>query len=316
MHREELDFLVDTISRRGFLAGAATLVAAGLLPQAVLAQASPKSFAFDDKELTVLSDGRLTLPLNVLAPAATPEQLADIARRLSWTSGNAEPQANIALIRAGDDLILVDNGSGSGFQPTAGKLAENMKAAGIDPASVTKVVFTHAHPDHIWGTLAGDRLLCPEAAYYLGAAEHDFWMNPDIFNQLPAELHDFAKGAQRDIGAVKDRLTLVKAGDAIIPGVEVIDTPGHTPGHISLVVEGGDGLIVTGDVTPNEIISLEHPDWAFGFDAMPDVAIQSRKALVDRAAVDGMQMLGYHWTYPGVGKAEKAGEAWRFVAIG
>lgn len=316
MHRDDIETIVETISRRGFLAGTAALVAAGIVPRSALAQTSPAKFSFGDMELTVLSDGRLTLPLNVLAPAATPEQLAEVAKRLGWTSGNAEPQTNIALLRTGSEIILVDNGSGSGFQPTAGKLAENMKAAGIDPASVTKVVFTHAHPDHIWGTLAGDKLFCPNAAYYVGGAEFDFWMNPDIFKQLPAELHGFAQGAQRDLGAVKDRLTMVKAGDEIVSGVAVIDTPGHTPGHISLEVAGGDGLIVTGDVTPNEIISFEHPDWAFGFDAIPDLGIETRKKLIDKAAADGTTMLGYHWTYPGVGKVEKKDAAYRFVAAG
>jgi glyoxylase-like metal-dependent hydrolase (beta-lactamase superfamily II) len=316
MHRDEIDLLVTTINRRGFLGGVSALVAAGMLPKSVLAQAAPKTFMFGDNQLTVLSDGNLVLPLNVLAPAATPEQLAEIAGRLGWTSGSAEPQANIALIRSGDDLILVDNGAGAGFPPTAGKLAENMKAAGVDPASITKVVFTHAHPDHIWGTLSGGALLCPNAAYYVGETEHGFWTNPDIFNQLPADFHAFAQGAQRDLGAVKDRLTLLKGGDEVVTGIEVIDTPGHTPGHIALAVAGGDGLIIAGDVTPNEIVSLEHPDWAFGFDAVPDVAIQSRKALIDRAASDGSMLLGYHFAYPGVGKAERDGDAYRFAAAG
>ena len=122
-----------------------------------------------------------------------------------------------------------------------------------------------------------------------------------------------ALGAQRDLGAVEDRVTLVKDGDSVAPGVGVIDTPGHTPGHMSLLVEGGEGLILGADVNANEVVSLRHPDWAFGFDSDRDQAIATRKALLERAASDRMRYLGFHFTYPGVGFVERDGGAFRFV---
>lgn len=317
MHRDDLELLIDTISRRSFLAGGAALAGATLVPWNAFGQSAPHSFMQGDFEVLVVSDGMLMLPLNVLAPEASPEQLSEIAKRLGWTSGNAEASANIPLIKSGTDLILFDNGSGKDFQPTAGKLSENLAAAGIDPASVTKVAFTHAHPDHLWGTLAGDGALrFPNATYYVGQAEWDFWMNPEIFNQLPADFHGFAKGAQRDLGAIKDRVTMVKGGDSIVTGISVLDTPGHTPGHLSFEIAGGEGLIVTGDTMVNEIAHFEHPEWKFGFDADPDLAIKTRKTLVDRAAADKVKLLGYHFAYPGVGFAEKKDMAYRFVAAG
>lgn len=309
--------ILDLISRRRFLAGGAALTAAQLLPlRGIALAAEAHTFMQGDFEITVMSDGKLILPLDVLAPDATPEQRAEIAQAMGWSDMMAQAGTNIPLIRSGSELILVDNGSGDKFQPeTTGDLAANLKAASIDPASITKVIFTHAHPDHVWGTLApGGDLLCPSAAYYVAAAEWDFWTNPDVFNQLPAELHEFARGAQRDLSAVKDRVTMVKAGDAIVPGITVLDTPGHTPGHISLEVAGGEGLIIAGDVTPNELISVEHPDWRFGFDAIPDMAIATRTALVDRVATDRMKMLGYHFAYPGVGMIERGSGGSKFVA--
>jgi glyoxylase-like metal-dependent hydrolase (beta-lactamase superfamily II) len=224
------------------------------------------------------------------------------------------PATNVTLIRTGDDLVLVDSGSGNKFQPTAGKLLENLAANDIAPESVTKVVFSHAHPDHIWGTLGDDGALAfPNAAYYVGRAEWDFWTDPDLPGKMPEEVRPFAIGAQRDLAAVKERVTLVKDGDAIAPGVSVIDTPGHTPGHIALFVEGDDGLIVGADVAANEFVSLPHPDWAFGFDADPEQGVATRKALLDRAATDGTAYLGFHFTYPGVGQVERDGAAYRFV---
>lgn len=308
---EELLFLLN---RRRFIQGSAALASVALMPWSALARAAPHSFTQGDAEVTVFSDGSITLPLTIIAPDASAEQLAEIAKRMGWSDGAAHPETNIPLIRTGSEVVLVDNGSAGKFQPSAGKLAENLKAAGVDPASITKVVFTHAHPDHIWGTLAeGDKLLAPNAAYYVGSAEWNFWTDPDLLSKMPAEMGDFVKGAQRDLGAVKDRVSMVKAGDEIVPGLAVLDTPGHTPGHISLRLAGGEGLIITGDVTPNPLVSFEHPDWKFGFDADPNLAIETRKKMVDQAAADKVRLLGYHWPYPGVGFAEKKDTAYVFV---
>ncbi|WP_315975090.1 MBL fold metallo-hydrolase [Microvirga yunnanensis] len=210
--------------------------------------------------------------------------------------------------------MLVDTGSGDKFQPTAGRLTANLAVAGIDPASVTKVVCTHAHPDHMGGTLVpGAGLTFPNATYFVSAVEWQFWMDPNYRTTMPDVLHEFARGSQRDLSAVKDRVKLVKPGEDIVTGMRVLDTAGHTPGHISLELAGGEGLIITGDAVTNHIVSFEHPGQKFGFDMQHDVAIANRKALLDRAAKDKIKLLGFHWSDPGVGYAERKDNAYRFV---
>lgn len=306
------------LSRRRFLTASAALAALPLLPrQARAFSAQLHKLTLGDTALTVVSDGSLTLPIGVLAPSAPPEELqAVLAEMFGGTvPETVQPETNHVLIQAGADLILVDTGSGQGFQPTAGKLLEHLAANGIDPAAVTKVVITHAHPDHIWGTSKADGTLAfPNAAYYAGATEVAFWTDPATEAAMPDDFKPFAAGARRDLTAVADRLTTVKDGDSIAAGVSVIDTPGHTPGHISVVVEGGEGLIVTGDAVSNPVLSFAHPDWAFGFDAIPDMAIATRRALLDRAATEGHRLIGYHFPWPGAGRVERAGDAFRFVA--
>ncbi|MGQ9364792.1 MBL fold metallo-hydrolase [Azospirillum sp. ST 5-10] len=304
------------IDRRRVLAGAAALAAAPPMSTRAVA-AAPRRFSHGAFGIEVFSDGFITLPGNVIAPDASPAELADILARLGGRDGAAPVGVNIPLIRAGDELILVDTGSGDKFQPSAGRLRDNLLAAGVDPAAVTMVVLTHAHPDHAGGVLLpGGALSFPNAAYVVAEAEWAFWMNPDFRTAMPAALHGFALGAQRDLGAVRDRLRLVRPGDEIVAGIRALGTPGHTPGHIALELAGDDGLVVTGDAITNVVVSFEHPRWRFGFDTDQELAIRSRATLIERAAAEKLKLLGYHWTAPGFGIAERRGGAYRFVALG
>lgn len=301
------------LTRRDLLSATAAAAAAAMLPRGVYASDFHRLThgAFD---ITVVSDGFITLPAEILLPDATPEERQAILPRLGGGSQGAPVQANIPLIRYGDDLILIDNGSGTNFQASAGKLAANLRTLGIEPEDVTKVVFTHAHPDHSGATTTPDgRVLYPNAEYFVSEAEWSFWTNKAFETHIPAALHGFARGAQRDLFSVKDRLTIVKPDQEMVPGIQVVDTPGHTPGHISIELAGDGNLLITGDACTNDVIFFEHPDWHFGFDTNPETALKSRKMLLDRAASEKIKMLGYHWSYPGLGYAERKDNSYRFV---
>ncbi|NKJ03834.1 MBL fold metallo-hydrolase [Rhizobium sp. SG741] len=265
-------------------------------------------------DITVLSDGYITLPWDILMPDASPDERGTILGRLGGDADSAPLQTNVPLIRHGVDVMLVDTGAGSNFQPSDGRLAENLASIGVDFESVTKVIFTHAHPDHSGGTTRPNgSLMFPNAHYYVSEAEWSFWTNSDYETAMPKPLHEFARGAQRDLFAVKDRLTLVKPGDEIVPGMSVVSTRGHTPGHISLELAGDGNLLISGDVVPNNVVSFENPKWHFGFDTEPEIALKNRASLLDKAANEKLRILGYHWNYPGVGYVERAGTAFRFV---
>jgi glyoxylase-like metal-dependent hydrolase (beta-lactamase superfamily II) len=267
--------------------------------------------------ITVVSDGFIAVPIDIVAPEGSPDERAEILRRTgNPDAGLVESKTNIPVIRKGDDLIIVDIGAGNNYQPSDGRLSENLLAAAIDPHSITKVVFTHAHPDHVWGTLAEDgSLRFPNATYYVGAAEWNFWMDPDYRTNMPAELHPFAEGAQRDLRAIQDRVVMLKPGDDIVTGLRALDTAGHTPGHLSLEMAGGEGLLITADAATNEVASFRHPKSRFGYDTIPDLAISNRARLIERAALGRIKLLGYHWTYPGVGFAERDGSGFRYVPV-
>jgi glyoxylase-like metal-dependent hydrolase (beta-lactamase superfamily II) len=275
------------------------------------------SFIQGEFEIAIVSDGYITVPIDIVAPEGSPEQRNDILRRTgNIKAGLVESKTNIPLIRRGNELIIVDIGSGDKYQPSDGRLSANLKSSGIDAGAITKVVFTHAHPDHVWGTLTeGGSLRFPNATYYVGAAEWNFWMDPDYRNNMPSVLHEFAEAAQRDLGAIRDRVVMLKPGDDIVTGLRALDTAGHTPGHLSLEMAGGEGLIISADAATNEIASFQHPKARFGYDTIPDLAIQNRADLIERAAADRIKLLGYHWTYPGVGFAERKGNGYRYVPV-
>ena len=281
---------------------------------APLPRPAPYSFRHGAFDITVLSDGFITIPRDILLTDGAPGEQAALLTRLDTAGDAVRPKANIPALRTGKDLILIDIGAGHKYQPTDGRLADNLAAAAINPGAVTKVVFSHAHPDHIWATLdESGRLRFPNAAYYVGAAEWDFWTDPDYLTKMPPALHEFARGAQRDLGAVRDRVVMLQPGDEVVTGLRALATPGHTPGHLSFEAEGGDGLLIAVDVANNEVVSFEHPDWRFGYDTDPDLAIRTRSKLLDRVAKDRTRLLGYHWAYPGVGFAERRGGGFHFT---
>lgn len=304
------------VNRRRFLATAGSMVAAGLLPASVLAQAKPHTFKQGDYDVTVVSDGALVLPLAVYAIDVKPE---DVARLLgaSASADTFQVEASPLVLKSGSEAILIDTGSGDGFQPTAGKLAENLKAAGIDPASITKAVFTHAHPDHCWGTLDADgKPLLPNATLHMAEKEWNFWADPELAGKMPEGLRGMVTTTQAELAGMKDKIAMFKPGQEIAPGIGVLDTPGHTPGHVSFELAGGDGLIVTGDTIPHTVVYFANPDWKFAFDIDHAAAAASRKALLDQSATAKKQLVGFHWTYPGLGRAEKKDGAYSFVPAG
>lgn len=202
-----------------------------------------------------------------------------------------------------------------GIFDTVGKLMGNLEAAEIDPASITHVFVTHAHPDHIWGIRDEfDEPLFPDAEYIMGATEHAYWTKDDLVNQVPPTDQQIVLGAVNSINAEGVEWNLVKDGAEIAPGITAMDSFGHTHGHMSLRIEsGGKQLIATGDAISHGWASFAHPDWYNGIDALPEQTVKSRKKLLDMAAADRIALVGYHFPFPSVGHVQREGKAYRFV---
>lgn len=304
------------INRRTLIASALGASAAFAFGSAGWAAGSA-SFKVGAHKITAFSDGHLALPETMFAPGVDAAKRTAALRAAGQAGPRIQSPLNVTLIEAGTEKVLIDVGSGTRFMDTAGQLGDALEAGGIDPETITKVIYTHAHPDHLWGTINDfDELSFPNAQYYISEKEWNFWMAKDVLSTLPKERHGFAVGAQRNLKMIKSKLTMIKPGREVIPGIHVLDTAGHTPGHISIEVGAGkEPFVVLGDALTHPIISFRHPTWRPASDQLPDQAAKTRQRLLDKLATDRNRIIGYHLPAPGAGRVERKGNAFAFAPL-
>ena len=312
------------MARRHFLvatAAGALAVSGGTITPARPGQANTRTILKSgDLEVLVVSDGHFVLPTGFLVTPEAPKSEREAVLKAAGQGGEQLQLANnVTIVRKGSDMILVDAGTGPRHQPTAGKLVENLMAAGIQPDAITKVVLTHGHPDHLWGVLnADDSPIYPNAVYFVSAIEWNVWADPDVARKLPAVFPKeraawIAAGAKNHFSRIKDKVTMVRGGDEIVGGIRVVNTPGHTPGHISLEVAGDGGSVIAGDALTHRLISFQYPSWRVPVDHDADGGIATRLRLLDQLATDKQRLIGAHLPFPGSGFVERNGSTYRFV---
>ncbi|NHF74251.1 MBL fold metallo-hydrolase [Paracoccus xiamenensis] len=302
------------IARRHFLTRTAALISAAALPLAPLRGWAVSTLTAGDLRIDSVSDGHIEFPPD-FAFAMIPEaERGDLLRSL-----DIDPLAvvhsplNITLLRQGDRVVLFDAGSGPDFVPTAGTLVEGLSAIGVSPEDVTDVIFTHGHPDHLWGVLDDfDEPLFPSADYRMGQVEFDYWTDPATIDTIAEERQSFAVGALRRLTALGDRIERFQDGAEVLPGIRAVMTPGHTPGHMSFEIGSpGDGLFVIGDFV-TMLAGFVRPDLGTSTDDDPALAAQTRAAMLARLADEGWTVLGYHLPDGGIGKVIRDGQAFSF----
>lgn len=213
---------------------------------------------------------------------------------------------NLLLIRTGDQTILVDTGLGG----ENSQLLDTLQKEGVEPADITRIIITHCHRDHIGGLVGDDGALTfPNARYSMGRVEWEYWMDEIAKSDDP-------QMAQRiKLLPIEERLDQFEPDAEIAPGVCAVFAPGHTVGHMGLLLEsGGERLLHIVDAT-HLAVQAAHPEWSPAFDKQPDVSAQTRRALFERAAHENLMMMGYHLPYPAIGRVTAQGDAFHWQPI-
>ncbi|WP_102108663.1 MBL fold metallo-hydrolase [Oceaniglobus roseus] len=300
-------------NRRSFLATSAAFAALGAAPRL---WAATEADLGASRSVTTLSDGHLTLPESFVIGDLDPAAVKRILDAAGTQAGGMEPPCNLTLMRHEDALVLFDAGSGHAFMPTAGKLMEALDAAGVAADDITHVIFTHGHPDHLWGVLDDfDEPVFANAQHLMGAAERAYWSDPETVNTIAPERQSFAAGAQRRIELLGDRLASFDDGETILPGIAAVATPGHTPGHMSFELSGDDGRVfLIGDAIGNAHVALAQPSWHAPADQDPKLGVKTRLALLERLAEDGTTAIGFHLPGGGIGRITRDGDVFGWDA--
>ena len=298
-----------SINRRQFMGSVIAGAAATLSTRAVAAT----PFEVGDAPVIALSDGHYIMPSDFFlgTPEALRDQLGDPVRIA----------ANTFAYRAGDRTFLFDAGAGLGdfithSFPTASQLPDDLQAAGIVAEEVTDVVITHMHPDHIGGVEFEGKPAFPNATIHIAETEWNFWNADGFVTSGPEGMRPMISSVRETSRAVEGNVVLHSGASDLGEGVSLLPAPGHTPGHIAILLDGGnEQLMIIGDLAVHEDVHFKNPDYGWALDVDGDAAIRSRKTLLDMIAADGLMIGAAHVTEPGLGYVEREGDGYRFVPL-
>lgn len=266
--------------------------------------------------------------LEILAPFRSPEVLyptagPDVASIIeSYAPGSICSQSGKLilpiqgfLLKTPTHIILVDSCVGNDktvpttpewHQRSGSRFESSLKAAGVTFDDIDYVLCTHLHTDHVgWNTQLVDGRWVPtfaNARYLMPAADEALQReyNGDMY--LESVLPVVEAG----------QAELVEAGHTLGDGVMLIPTPGHTPGHVSIMLKsGGSEAVITGDAI-HSTAQCQYPEWHFKYDNDAEMAVTSRVQLLERVCESACIVLGSHFSLPSIGRVTSDGRVFNW----
>jgi glyoxylase-like metal-dependent hydrolase (beta-lactamase superfamily II) len=266
-------------------------------------------------------------PFTMLSADITPE----IARSHGWLVPHfATPEGRMKIsfqafvLRSGKDKVMIDTCIGNDrereypiFTNMQTSFLEDLEVSGYPRESVTKVLCTHLHFDHVgWNTMKVNGKFVPtfpNARYLFGRAEYDHWQ----MLKRTGGYHDFS----HLVDSI-DPITEAGLADFIEPTTRITDevslipTPGHTPGHVSVMIRSkGEEAIITGDMMHHPI-QLAETGRAGNFDMDKEQGVKTRMEMFKRVEDKDILLIGTHFCDPSSGYVVRDGENWKLKVVG
>lgn len=247
---------------------------------------------FGAYEVTLLLDGVFEAPVDILTHRDG--EAAGARARAEWGRPRIPLDVNCFALRGPDGITLIDTGCGLDWGPDFGRARDAMRAAGLLPQDVRRVLLTHVHSDHAYGLLDAEASFFPVAEVHAPEADLAYLADPAA--------RAAASEASQAVFALGDRLARAYAGrlhgfapGEVLPGIEARALPGHTPGHSGfLIADPAHSLLVWGDLLHVNPLQVRDPRVGVIWDLDPDEALRSRSATLEAAAEAGWRVAGSH----------------------
>ncbi|MBV1907442.1 MAG: MBL fold metallo-hydrolase [Pseudomonadales bacterium] len=278
------------------------------------------SWNIGDIKITRIVDVLENWDPTMLIPDATPENLEPLFPWLKPHFLNEDCTMPLSIhtfvIEDGNSKIIVDTCIGNDktrrmptWNQRQGDFLQQLKAINAPRESIDFVLCTHLHVDHVgWNTMReGDKWVTTfsNAKYLFGRKEWDFWKDEE--DPFEKETKDDSILPVIESGQVD----LVNMDHKVTNAVRLVPTPGHTPGHVSVLIESqGASAIITGDLFHHPL-QFARPHWKDIADVDGELAEQSRNEFMQQYQAPTL-VLGTHFATPTAGTIVKDGNSFRF----
>jgi glyoxylase-like metal-dependent hydrolase (beta-lactamase superfamily II) len=218
------------------------------------------------------------------------------------------------LVNTGRELVLFDTGNGPLRRGAGlGRLRTLLPDAGYAPEDIDVVVITHCHPDHIGGLIEGGEPAYPNARHVFGQVEFDFWRRGENIPENRKETRELFMQLALPFA---NQATFIAPDQELVPGIRTVEAFGHSAGLMAYRIESeGQRLLLWGDVTNHYVVSLQRPQWHVRVDDDKEMAVATRKRILDMVASERLWAIGFHMPFPAVGAVEKTADGYRWLPL-